>query len=568
MATVPHIPLQVRRDDGWVALAPAGPNVGFTELREAEFRIPEGQEGPEGCRLLVDDAPLDSRGSGVWVWEPGYYAGPVRAELLGPDGAVLGRWRFDVSPHPDKVAPEVFDGMVAEILDHDPELVLGTEPARHRLGALGEMDDPLVALERLRRREDALARAIAAIHREPRTVLRAKREWVPLHRVRRADLRTLRTALREPAVLAALPRTRPTEVAASPASSPFLDTPAAERRLDSPANRAALYMLRALRRRAGRVWERLRVEAEKGGKAATRTGFRTRLPRWEEILELMSRSFERAERKSPFRDARRPEITAAGLNAVAAHPVYAQFWRTGWEALRPGIHRDGADDLPLSPTGEIYERWCFVELARRLREWLPESDWRESRGRGAGDRRWVRFRRGDGAAVSLLLQKTARRDGADLRSVSAPFVPDLALLREGLTEGSGFVVLDAKYRASQEGIVSGMAESAHPYQDALRWDRKRPDATLLLVPDVTAASWLSDQPFVADNRVGAITLRPSAAPPEWFRDLLLGGILPEPGPTDAGVGPAVPAEAGAPGLRVIPEGGGRPAARLRRAVPV
>ena len=528
MATVPHIPLQVRRGDGWVTLAPVGPNVGFTELREAEFRIPEGQEGPEGCRLLVDDGPLDSRGSGVWVWEPGYYAGPVRAELLGPDGAVLGRWRFDVSPHPDKVAPQVFDGMVAEILDHDPELVLGTEPARHRLGSLGETDDPLVALERLRRWEVALARAIAAIHREPRSVLRTRREWVPLHRVRRADLRTLRTALREPAAVAALPQTRWAAIAASPASPPYVDTPATERSLDAPANRAALYMLRALRRRAERVLERLREKTRREAEAATRTGMRSRFPRWEEVLNGMSRSFERAERKSPFRDACRPEITAAGLNAVAAHPVYAQFWRTGWKALRPGVHREATDDLPLSPTWEIYERWCFVELARRLREWLPESDWRKSRGRGAGDRRWVRFRRADGAAVSLMLQNTVRRDGAELRSVSAQFVPDLAVCREGPAERLGFVILDAKYRASSRGILDGMAESAHPYQDALRWNGKRPDATLLLVPDVGQADFLSKTAFIADHRVGAITLRPGAAPPHWFRDLLLGGILPEP----------------------------------------
>ena len=520
--------LQVRRDDEWVTLDPAGPNVAFTELCGAELRIPKGQQVPEGCRLLVDDEPLEARASSAWVWKPGYYAGPVRAELLGPDGAALGRWRFGVSPDPDKVDPEIFDRMVAEILDHDPELVLGTEPARHRLGALGETDDPLVALERLRRREAELARAIAAIHREPRSVLRAKRERVPLHRVRRADLRTLRTALLEPAVLAALPRTRPVEIAGFSASPPFLDTPAAERSLDSPANRAALFMLRALRRRAGRVLERLRVEAEKEGKAATRTAYRARLPRWEEVLTKLSRYFERAERKSPFRDARQPEITAAGLNAVAAHPVYAQFWRVGWEALRPGVHREAADDLPLSPTWEIYERWCFVELARRLREWLSEPEWQESRGRGAGDRRWVRFRRGSDATIWLLLQKTVRRDGADLRSVSAQFVPDLALCREGLAERPGFVILDAKYRASSEGIVGGMAESAHPYQDALRWDGKRPDATLLLVPDVGQADFLSETAFVADHRVGAITLRPGAAPPHWFRDLLLRGVLPEP----------------------------------------
>ena len=518
----------MRRNHEWVTLDPAGPNAGFTELREAELRIPERREVPEGCRLLVDDEPLDSRGAGIWVWQPRYYAGPVRTELLDLDGGVLGSWRLDVSPDPGKkVGPELFAGMVRDILDHDPELVLGTEPARHRLGALGETEDPLVELERLRRREGALVRAIAAIHREPRSVLRTRREWVPLHRVRRADLRTLRAALRAPAALAALPQTRSAEIAASPASPPFLDTPARERSLDSPANRAALYMLRALRRRAGRVLERLREEAGEDGKAATRTGFEKRLPRWEEILNGMSRRFERAERVSPFRDARRPEITAAGLNAVAAHPVYAQFWRTGWEALRSGVRRDAADDLPLSPTWEIYERWCFVELARRLRKWLPESDWRESRGRGKGDRRWVRFRCGSRTEVRLSLQQTASRHSARLRSVSAHFVPDLVLSRKSLAEGSGFVVLDAKYRASSEGIVGGMAESAHPYPDALRWEGKRPDATLLLVPDVGQADFLSETAFVADHRVGAITLRPGAAPPGWFRDLLLHGVVGE-----------------------------------------
>ena len=90
------------------------------------------------------------------------------------------------------------------------------------------------------------------------------------------------------------------------------------------------------------------------------------------------------------------------------------------------------------------------------------------------------------------------------------------------------MVLDAKYRASKAPIVGGMAESAHPYQDALRWNGKRPDATLLLVPDVSQVDFLSEAAFVADNRVGAITLRPGAAPPHWFRDLLLRGVLPEP----------------------------------------
>ena len=509
-----------------MTLDPEGPNVGFRELCPAEFRIPEGREVPAGCRLLVEHELLEAGSSGTWVWKPRYYAGPVRAELLRKDGVALGRWRLGVSPDPQKVSLESFDQMVTEILEHDRELVLGTEPARRRLGALGETDDPLVALEHLHQRETALARAIAAIHREPRSLLRAKRVRMPLHRVRRADVRTLRTALREPAAAAALSRTRPMDIAASPVRPPLLDTPAAERSLDSPANRAALYMLRALRRRTGRVLERLQNKAQSEVETATRTGMGSRLPRLTEILKGMSRSFEHAERQSPFRDARRPEITAAGLNAVAAHPVYAQFWRVGWKALCRGVHGDEADEIPLSPTWEVYERWCFVELTRRLREWLPEAEWSESRELEEGCLRSVRFGRTDGATVSLFLQRTARRSDADFRSVSAQFVPDLVLHREGLAAGAAFVVLDAKYRASSGGIVSGMAESAHPYQDALRWDGERPDATLLLVPDVSRADWLSEAAFVADNRVGAVTLRPGAAPPRWFRDLLLGGIRP------------------------------------------
>ena len=415
--------------------------------------------------------------------------------------------------------------MIDEILHHDPALVIGAEPARRRLGALGETDDPLVALERLRRRENTLVRALAAIHREPRSVLRAKREWVPLHRVRRADLRTLRAASREPRVLTALPRTRPPDLTVGSLTQPFLDVPTVEHSLDSPANRAALFMLRALRRRALSILQQLEQRAQKESqREQARTGIGGKFPRWKEVLERMSRSFERAERKSPFREARHPEITAAGLNAVAAHPVYAQFWRLGWEALRRGVYRLNAqDELPLSPTWEIYERWCFVELARQLREWLPAAGWKELRERSDGDRRSIRFRASDGSSVSLFLQRTAGRKEGGLRSISLECRPDLLLRWEHGTDASGFVVLDAKYRASRLAILHGMGESAHPYQDALRWNEQRPSASLLLVPDTREVNWLSDEEFITRNRVGAVTLRPGTDLPDWFPELVLGG---------------------------------------------
>ena len=509
--------LEVRRDKEWVPLDPVGANPGFTELREAAFRV------PDGFRLLVDDEPLKPLGGGEHVWKPGFYAGSVRAEALDEHGATAGVWRLDVSPDPGKLGDGLFRRMVAEILEHDPALVVGGESARRRLGALDAADDPLVALERLRRRERPLVAALAAIGREPRSVLRARRQWVPLHRVRRADLRTLRTAIREPAVLAALPRAGPRDHGRGSDRQPLLDTPAAERSLDSPANRAALFMLRALRRRAAGVLELLRerVREEHDG-VGTRTSIGPKLPRWEEILKRMSQSFERAERRSPFRDVRRPELTAAGLNAVAAHPVYARFWRIGWEALRRGAYPlQAQDELPLSPTWEIYERWCFVELARRLRDLLPEDDWKESRTSEGGDRRSVRFRRSDGAKCTLFLQKTASRAKSGLRSVSRQCVPDL-VLRWRVAGDAGFVTFDAKYRSGESTILSGMGESAHLYQDALRWDGDRADRTLLLVPDTREVPWLAEAGFIEENRVGAVTLRPGTGLPDWFWERLPG----------------------------------------------
>ena len=127
--------------------------------------------------------------------------------------------------------------------------------------------------------------------------------------------------------------------------------------------------------------------------------------------------------------------------------------------------------------------------------------------------------------LHLWLQKSAANTKgercADLWSVSRRCQPDLVLRwrREGR---SGFVVLDAKYRASRGAILDGMAESAHLYRDALRWGATSPEASLLLVPDAGAVSWLAEEAYVASHGVGVVTLRPGTEPPGWLRGLLLG----------------------------------------------
>lgn len=516
------ITLRVREGDGLRDLHRSDSNGGFSERSEATFVGPA--EGD--YRLLIDDEPLarsEADGNG-WTWQPGFYAGEVRAELLDSDRRSCGVWRLDVSPDPAKAGGEMFARMVDEVIDFDAHLVIGEEPARRRLGALGDADDPLVLFERLRRRWPDLERALAAVRREPVSVLRAQRRVVSLREARRADLRTLRTAMHRPATLAAIGRNGGSSPPALPGAS-ILDVPAVERTLDAPANRCILYMLRALLLRCRTLAERLpRIEERaENADSETRSGTAGRVGRWLEILGVMERGFSTAERRPPFKEVRRPEVTAAGLNAVAAHPLYARFWRVGWEALRRGVYRlDPQDLLPLSPTWELYERWCFVALAKKLQEWLPDFAWSNA-GVTGSDRRRLDGRHSDGRRVTLRLQQTFSstngKEQVESWSISRECRPDLVVTMESAGEMTRFVVLDAKYRARASSVISGMMESVHPYADALRWGPRRPDRTLLLVPNAEEAEWLTRADYVETHRAGVVALRPDIDLPAWFRKL-------------------------------------------------
>ena len=503
-------------------------NYGFSELQKVVISLDQDTSEPargRDYRLLIDDAeiaPVDGF-SNRWEWQPGFYAGEVRAELRD-ERSELGVWRLDVSPDERKAGREIFKNMLNDIVKFDASLVIGKEPARHRLGAVGETEDPLVLFERLRRREEKLKASLEAIRAEPASVLRSRRRLVPFRAVRRADLRTVRAAMRQPETLAAV---RGNAFAAPGSRKPLFDVPAVERSLDSPANRAALFALRALLLRCRQLHKEI-------GKLAndkvsdTRTELRKRIPRWQEILRQIEKSLVTAERRQPFVEVSRPELTAAGLNAVVAHPLYARFWRLSWEALRRGVSGLQPEDaLPITPTWEVYERWCFVALAQVLQECLgSDYKWRTN---GSKNSRQFVGSCGDGREITLFLQETAngsdrvKQDG--LWSVSSMCRPDLVLQWRRPGQEAAFAVLDAKYRSSQSGILTGMAESAHLYQDALRWGLHRPQFTLLLVPGIPTKKddwWLTREDFVKEHRVGVVRLLPGVKPPGWFLDLLVG----------------------------------------------
>lgn len=520
-------------------------NRGFRELGKTTFVGPAGLD----CRLLIDDEeiePVDGEvvagegrgardagdGGPMWSWTPGFYAGAVRAELIDGADLSLGTWWLDVSPDPEKTGSEVFEQMVEEISEFDQTLLVGDEPARRQLGAVGENDDPHVLFERLRRRESDLDRAVAGVQREPASVLLPRRQFRPHRAVRRVDLRTLRSAAQQPEACAVLGSASgaPLAVGRRPAE-PRFDVPAVERRLDAPINRCALYLLRSLRRRCRHLSRKLVEAAAKEPESETRTALRDRLEHRLRILARIEWKTRLTERRSPFRNARRPELTSAGLTAIAAHPLYSRLWRVGWEALRRGSSpHDPADPLPLSPTWEVYERWCFVELARFLERSLPKLEWTVGR---EGELCWFQRGRGeDGLEIALYYQKTApgtkgsERPG--LWSVSRECRPDLVLRwRRGC--GSGFLALDAKYRTDRRSILTGMAESAHLYRDALRWGSARPVASLLLVPRVKSElGWLAEESYARRHGVGAAALSPDSGLPDWFRSLVLGETIGEP----------------------------------------
>jgi hypothetical protein len=490
------IVLRVRCGDGLRALKPfPALSGGVRELDRVLFVGPASGE----CRLLVDDEPLtlaDGDNERAWAWQPGFYAGEVSAELLGPGDEPLGRWRLDVSPDPAKLGGDMFREMVSELLDFDPTLVLGQEPARARLGALGDRQDPLVALTRLRGQADSIVAAFEAVVREPIRNIRPRRQRVPLHAARRIDRTSVLSSLRQPALLAVL-ADLDTELVDGPSGGIWVDVPEIEQHLDSAANRSLLAMLQALGRRCADTRERLEALVSRDEPSETVTSLGPRWARWRAFLDTMQARLASIARHSPFKEVTRAEVTGAGLNAISAHPLYARAWRHSWLALRTGIDGTERDELlPLSPTWEIYERWCYMRLLRLLQQQFAQFVWRRLKppphGAFSG---WETCGPHDTTVQLLLQPRFPSSNGiaqTSFWSISRERCPDIVLWCQRGDEQT-FVVLDAKYRVSRSNVLDAMGQ-AHIYQDSLRLGARRPEMSMLLVPTTQETVWLSPPP--------------------------------------------------------------------------
>ena len=503
---------RLEADGSWTSLSlqpGEGPHSGFREQGEVRFRNRFGA----GWGLRVDEAPLPigQVAAETWHWTPGFYAGEVHVELTRPDGSVAAAYRMDVAPDASKTGREAFHAMLDDIWAFDPSLVLGTEPSTTPIGSLGQMQDLLVAYGRLRRFGPDLLRALEAVRRRPIRALSGARAEVRLHEVRRVDRQTAYRALRDPALSSLLAGDWQTQTAAI-GPNHRLDVPRVEETFDCAANRCLARAVRFVWVRARQLRERLKETVEKEQDSATRTALRERWPARRQFLERLERSLASVLSRSPFREVTRFETTAAGLNAVSAHPDYGRAYRLAWRALRLGVEGEANDEWAwLSPTWEIYERWCFVQLVQLFRERRPDVDWRaEKKGKTAADVAWV----GSGQAGEIRVLFQPRFSGGasgnepGMRSISKRRVPDIVVVHSWDGQEK-FWVFDAKYRVSESNVKDAMS-SAHIYQDSLRWNGRRPVQSILLVPRGGGASWLEEDAFVSAHRVGVFELSPSA----------------------------------------------------------
>lgn len=461
-----------------------------------------------GMRLLIDDEPLPQTRVGVamaWCWQPGFYAGEVQAELLGDSDKVIAHYRLDVSPHYQKVGQPHFAAMVEAIIAFDPRLLVGNEHAQWVVGNQGDCADVHVHYARLKRHAPALLAAFAEILGKPLARLRHERKQRAVHQVRRIDRSTIRHAVHSPGALAQLLKL---DHAGSDSLPPPLDVPGVIESTDNPANQALAVVLTAVLRRCRLVIRGLQEKAANEQLSQTRSALAPRLDRRVRYLEGLHRAVRKIERQEPFCSLSQRRITAAGLNAISAHPAYARAYRYGWYVLRSGIDGErGTDTLGISPTWEVYERWCYLQVVEALKRHYPTLTWRQ---------RWPTHRLdcirtvGEGAVtVEAWLQVCCpafdRRANQGFTSVSGERFPDIVVTVTA-DDVRAFLVLDAKYRVSRPGVLDGM-QSSHVYHDSLRWNGRRPDRSLLLIPASCEKTSLMETPdYQLRHGVGVIAL--------------------------------------------------------------
>lgn len=488
-------------------------NRGCREDWTLAVRAPNG----DGWSLLVDDAPVALDADGSWRWSPGFFSGLVEAQLHR-QGRHLASYCLEVAPDADKLALSMYQQMLDELVDIDPILAIGTEPATTKMGALGPATDPWVEFRRLRRHGPDFIAALHRLTKQPIRTVRSARRTAPLRTARRIDMQTVRSAVTMGAIGPLVPGFEATESQAIQ-TEPCYDLPWFEEHYDGPANRCITALLLAVQRRARDLLARLEELVNRDSDSETRTGLVDRWPVRRHFLQRLLRELKPVLRAEPFRSVTVPEITAAGLTAIAAHPTYSRAYRCGWSAIRRGVRTsDAMEAVWLCPSWELYERWCFARVVKQLKSLTGVEG---VTGRDVSRGIW-KARLATGARLRAEGQRTfSSNQGSEFRSVSRERRPDVVLTIESGSDRR-YLTMDAKYTQARSGVLAAMA-SAHIYNDSLRWQGQRPAASYLMVPAGGGAPWLEEEDFQKQEGVGVMPLSPQTGDEQLER--LLKGFL-------------------------------------------
>ena len=480
------------------------PVTGFSEL--CRYRIECPQSWPD-AQLYADDARLHKM-DGYWIWQPGFYAGEVDLELAEDDKGTSISWRVDVSNDPLKSGKEAWQQFIQDIIFFDSSRITGSEPAKYQLGGMSRYAGVWLRYARIKQFFPLYEQGLNAIFHRPVYGYQQQTKLYPLGRLKQITPSVVQQLVRHADVL--------TEGAAGSRGS-YDDIHQLRVRAtysditwNTPANRQLKYQLQLVERRVTQVLTTLKTiqTANVFEISATQTSISDRLARKIDYLTAARGQLRYAVEQMPFLATDSSQSYGLDFDAIAGHPHYQLTWRMGVRLLREGISGLSCDESHyLIPSWDIYETWCFVALAEGLKRKFSNIKWKLSQHAG----RLTFWAKKSGQSIKLhsqkpfpaLLKRQSINDSMP-HSISSMRRPDLVLeiTTSGITQ---FICLDSKYTSRGKRILEEMA-SAHIYHDSLRWQRKRPVLSLLLVPRNQELARLECESWWQQHQTGSFTL--------------------------------------------------------------
>ena len=472
------------RDGGWreLALAPDARPVSCAEGHRLRVTVSAGSAPI--VHLGGDDLVPKTLGirngavEAVYEFVIDSWAG--RTGLVAAGDGEFRRICLDVEPHPGKLGLDAFSGLLMELSARSAALPWGPSPGS-RSGRLAGPSAAVVFPAVLDALLPELLRQLRRFLRDPPLAIRRRRDVTPLSMARRPDTQTVRWLVNHPRSLAAV---RPGDFGGTGeriAALPLVDQPVAVTNHDHPVTRHLLFQLLRIGRMVDGTVRRLDTLANKGGwradpfvsAYAARIAGQCRHHR-AALAEALS--------APAFREAQAEPAGEGALQALADLPAAAAVQRLAHRLLNAGLDLDDNDDATveaaLKRTCDLYEAVVFYRLADTLRTCLGEG-WECD----AGSRRTrhdddletaVIWRRG-GETARLLYQRrfpALSAKSAEWHSLTGEFRPDYVISFEKDGACAGWLILDAKYRASR-GAVHDALRDLHVYRDALRRHGRR-----------------------------------------------------------------------------------------------